>query len=81
MSKRVIRLTETDLQSIVHRILKEQLQTGTEVTPTGTETQSIDLSVELPKTSYEAGKYKINSLNPEAKKKSLIVKSQRSVIS
>ena len=68
MSKRVIRLTETDLQSIVNRILKEQLQTGTEVTPTGTETQSIDLSVELPKTSYEAGKYKINSLNAEAKK-------------
>jgi len=69
MSKRVIRLTESDLEDIIKKILSEQLQTGVRKgEKIDTITNTNELNVELPKKSFDAGKYKFTSLSPEAKK-------------
>jgi len=68
MAKKVIRLTEADLERIVKKILSEQFQTGVRKgEKIDTITNTNELNVELPKKSFEAGKYKFNSLTPEAK--------------
>jgi len=69
MAKKVIRLTEADLERIVKKVLSEQLKTGVRKgEKIGTVSNTEKLNVELPKKSFESGKYKFNSLSPEAKK-------------
>ena len=69
MAKKVIRLTEADLERIVKKVLSEQFQTGVRKgEKIGTVNNTEKLNVELPKKSFESGKYKFNSLSPEAKK-------------
>lgn len=69
MPKKVIRLTEADIDRIVKKILSEQFQTGVRKgEKIDTVTNTNELNVELPKKSFEAGKYEFNSLTPEAKK-------------
>ena len=68
MAKKIIRLTESDLERIVRRVITEQFQTGVRKgEKIDTVTNTNELNVELPKKSFDAGKYRFNSLSPEAK--------------
>ena len=69
MAKRVIRLTEADLENIVRKVLLEQSNvsfgSGTQQVPVGTKTELQDINVNLANQVFEPGKYKINSLGAE----------------
>ena len=69
MAKRIIRLTEADIENIVRRVLQEQGETdfgsGTKKVQTGTTTKLEDINVELSNQVFPAGKYKITSLGTD----------------
>lgn len=72
MAKRIIRLTEADIENIVRRVLQEQSETefgsGTKKVQTGTTTELKDINVELSNQVFPAGKYKITSLGADGEK-------------
>jgi hypothetical protein len=72
MAKRIIRLTEADIENIVRRVLQEQpgsdFGSGTKKVQTGTTTELQDINVELSNQVFPAGKYKIASLGADGEK-------------
>ena len=69
MAKKVIRLTEADIERLVQKVIQEQENTsfggGTRQVQTGTKTELTDINVDLASQVFEPGKYKINSLGAD----------------
>jgi len=72
MAKKVIRLTEADIEKLVQKVLSEQENTsfggGTRQVQTGTKTELTDINVDLASQVFEPGKYKITSLGADGER-------------